>query len=214
MPRDIAQDRVLPGASRSYVSGYFVLDTFTGVDATALPSHNPDVFPAGSVWAIGGPGPAATPNLSGNTMRIQDAGDGQTRWVEIDSLEADAIISLILRTNSINPTWGGIMFRQIGGTRWHFRTEQANGLLYLYDPTGANQSTAFAMSVSDVIEYTVAMVGSLVVCTAKNITSGLEKVISNNGGLNRLGTVHGITSRTVFGGGASDFYENFAVKVR
>jgi len=213
MPRDIALNRGL-SPDRQTVQGFHVLDQFNGVDATAITAHLPDVAPPGSAWAIQGSAPAATPNLSGNRLRIQDNGDGQTRWVEIESGEADCNIDLLLYMNSINPAWGGIMFRGTVSNRWHFRVEYESQTLKLYDPTGAAQSIAFAAAVSNVIRYEVGLAGSYVAAKAKNLNSGLEKIIENNGGLNRIATLHGVSTRNAFGNGASDFYEAFAVRAR
>jgi len=214
MPRDTAQDRGVSG-SRPVVSGYFLYDEFNGVDATDIANHAPDAFTnKAGVWVEAGPAPTVAGDLSGNALRLQDNGDGQTRWLEFETLESEGIIEVRFRMNSINPAWGGIMFRGDGSTRWHFRDQHADQLVYLYDPTGANQSIALATSVSDALLYTVAMSGTLVVAKCKNINTGVEVVISNNGGLNRIATRHGITSRTVFGAGASDFYDYFKFSVK
>ncbi len=196
------------------VDVYFFEDTFTDSDAVALENHAPEVDGLGP-WTPSGHAPAPTGNILGNRARVEDNGDGQGRYFEINSGVADLYtLRVSCYGNSINPGWFGLTFRSDGSSRadalnrWVTYQNATSNLLYLLTPAGGSQSTALVSGVNDEILFEVSLNGSLVTVKATNVSTGATATLTSTSTLNLYDTWIGLFQRTVFGAGAQDYYDN------
>ncbi len=200
-------------AAGAVVDHYFFEDTFTEGDGN-LVDHSPELGGIGPWFASGHASPP-TANIQANRARLQDIGDGSGRYFEINSGESDLYtLRVSMFGNSINPGWFGLNFRSDGSVRadtlnrWISYVNATSNLLFLLSPTGASLSTAFVYGVSDEVLLEVSVDGTSVTVLATNVTTGVTGTITTTSTLNLYDTYIGLFQRTVFGAGASDYYDN------
>lgn len=194
-------------------SEIFVKDLFTGTTGDDITTHTPDVAPSGAAWAGYGPAGSLAGSIQSNELRITDNGDGSARGFIIESGVADGQISLKFTGNSINPAFGGIAFRDDGVDRWTLRQVASSNLTELIDESGVLADSATLVSgINDVIEFTLTLLGTSISAVVKNVSTGISVTVTATDTSNQTATIHGVASRTAFGAGAGDRYDDFIVQ--
>lgn len=84
-----------------------VLDTFTGVDATTLPSHVPDKRPGSNAWGNAG---VSVFELLGNQARLLSGGGSQNN-ISIDAGKSDVVVEADVTMGAGADTFGGLFVR-------------------------------------------------------------------------------------------------------
>ena len=190
-------------------------DEFTDVNGTSLVDHSPNIDenPTSGVWTpwtAGGPLP--TGDIQGNRARCMDAGDGQWRGWEITTGLDEGFVYVRCFTNAVNPAAMGITFRGNGATRWTWFFESWTNDLVLVLPSGTQARVHnFVVNPGDEVWLAVHMGKRWNECWAYNANTNVGKRGSQAGSYAGLDWC-GIFERTVFGGGAQDFFDNFQVQ--
>lgn len=191
-----------------------ILDTFEDSDGTDLEDHAPDTNLPGGSWQDYSPdADPLNANINGNRARLQDNGDGQTRDAVIDCGIDDGIrITGTFVLNGINGSWGGFTYwNDLAGGRGIARTQQESDLVIIYPSDGGGgASDTLDMSPGDTLSYELVIEGDLVTFTVENLTAGGSVTVS----LTDTGTKNtgcGLSIRTAFGAGGSDYFDDFQV---
>jgi hypothetical protein len=194
-----------------------VTDTFTDTNGTNLTAHVPDSCPAGAAYAVasrsyeyGVDDPAG--DIQSNTLRIQDSGDGGIRGFAIESGLGNCTINLHMTGNAINPTAPAVFFRDDGTDCFIAWLAGYLGTCYIFDVDGTTlDSDSLTFGVNDVAHITVVLSGTSITATFENETDVASVVLTATSSNNQTATKHGPGARTVFGAGASDYFDNFTV---
>lgn len=200
----------------AYEAGAFIYvqDTFTDSDDVDLTSHTPDVDAVGGGWLDDG---TEFWEISGNRARYGNVGAGVNVAVWIDAGIADNIeISASTTLNGINGGYLGVAFRLDTADETYFdaRSKDDTNTYQLLDPDGVllDSDSSKTISPGDQIDITVELEGSAITATFVNNTAGHTVVLSATSTKHQTLTHHGMSERTVFGEGQSDFFDDFLIK--
>lgn len=195
-----------------------VLESFDAPDGTLIADRRPTHAPPGQRWLqVKQAGAAdAVGDIQGGRGRIQDDNDGRARGFIVEAGRSTGRYRLSHEGNSVNPSWTGFLFRHSGGSQptdgWIARSVPESSLIQLIPPIGGTTQASFTFGPGHTVDYELVVTLAGMAFTASNRDTGEVVTLERTSSFAATAPFVGIYNRTAFGGGASDWFENFEMK--